>query len=84
MLRIPPVKKNAIELLADNIINHIDTHRGDMSRLDLLRIIIRQQLLGNGDEEDFYRFIKDVIEILSDYLELSFEERVSKAAAISH
>ena len=84
MASVPRVKKNAIELLADNIINHIDTYRGDMSRLDLLRIIIRQQLLRNDDEEDFYRFIKDVIEILSDYLELSFEERVSKAEAISH
>ena len=84
MVSVPRSKKNAIELLADNIINHIDTHRGDMSRLDLLRIIIRQQLLRNDDEEDFYRFIRDVIEILSDYLELSFEERISKAAAISH
>jgi len=84
MVSVPRLKKNAIELLADNIINHIDTHRGDMSRLDLLRIIIRQQLLRNDDEEDFYRFIRDVIEILSDYLELSFEERISKAAAISH
>ena len=84
MVSVSRVKKNAIKLLADNIINHIDTHRGDMSRLDMLRIIIRQQLLMNDDEEDFYRFIKDVIEILSDYLELSFEERVSKAEAISH
>ena len=84
MVSIPSLPQRSKDQLADNIINLIDAYQGEISRLDLLRIIIRRQLLRNDNEEELYRFIKDVIEILGDYLELSFEERLLKAEAISH
>ena len=83
MVSIPSLPQHSIEILADSIIDQIDTYRGEMSRLELLKIIIHHQLRKQDKEEELYRFIKELIETLGDYLELICEDKLSRATAIS-
>ena len=66
-------KEATIDLLFDEIISQIDEYRGEMSRLEFVRLLIRNRLEkyneNHADEEEIFCFIKDVLEMLSVHLE---------------
>jgi len=82
MRSMPLLPQGSSDTPADSMINQINTYQGEISNLDLIRTIIRNQLLESANEEELYRFIKELIETLGDYLELLYEERLSRATAI--
>ena len=80
-------KKNTAELLVDEIISQIDKNRGEMNRLEFANLLIRNRLekyykkynyINELDEEELYRFIKEVIEMLGHCLEFLCEMKLSK------
>ncbi len=71
----------SIDLLIDEIINQIDKNRGDMDRLEFASLLIRIRLekyCYYSDEEKLYGFIKEVLDMLSLYLESFFFEKIKK------
>lgn len=87
MERASSPKKDAVEVLVDEIISQIDENRGEMNRLEFANLLIRNRLekyykkynyINELDEEELYRFIKEVIEMLSHCLEFLCEMKLSK------
>ena len=90
MERASSPKKDAVEVLVDEIISQIDKKRGEMNRLEFANLLIRNRLekyykkynyINELDEEELYRFIKEVIEMLGHCLEFLCELELSKTNA---
>lgn len=81
-------KRDDFDLLIDEIISLIDVNRGEMNRLEFVSLLIRNRLEkyrknhNYADEADLYRFIKEVMEMLSTYLEFLCKTRLSDMAAV--
>ena len=88
MQRVTLQKKDAVDLLIDEIINQIDMNRGEMNRLEFISLLIRSRLEKYGknhnyaDEADLYCFIKEVMEMLSTYLEFLCKTKLSSSAPV--
>ena len=84
------MEQNAANLLIDEIINQLDKNRGEMTRLEFTSLLIRNRLEKYRknhnyiDEEEIYHFIKEVIELLSHYLEFLCRIKLSNIAAMPH
>jgi len=83
MERASSPKKDSVEVLVDEIISQIDKNRGKMTPLEFDSLLIQNRLekyyqnYDYTDEEEIYRFIKAVIELLGHYLEFLYKSKLS-------
>ena len=82
--------QDAANLIVDEIISQLDKNRGEMTRLEFVSLLIRNRLEryyqnpDHTDEEEIYRFVKAIMELLGHYLEVLFKRKLLDITTMSH